>query len=252
MQTYIYRFFDSYGSLLYVGITKDFKNRMSNHSTSQPWWPEVSRMEVDFLPSWEEASSEEVLAISLESPRYNSRNDQQKNPEVYKERHRPITYQPLPEEEVSYMLSLEDESAVKRAFELYRAGWSMPAILKGVRVTPSSAWLVNQFGFHHSTPTGRPLPDVPMSPSLKSKESARVARAHQMRKQLEQYEVDRLKELQELTSRYRKTMASTHPSAVAAGQYREMIRSLRERGVRVREIADAVGVDESNIRRRLK
>lgn len=252
MNACVYRFYDSDSSLLYVGVTKSFQTRMSNHRTNQPWWLEVKAVTIEFCDSWEDAVAKEVLAISSEAPRYNKREDKQGDPTPEAALRRPKTYQSLPEEELTYLLSLDGDEAIQRAYELYRQGWSMRAILEGTKITPTSAWIVGRFGLHQAVATGRPLPAIPLSPTDLGKDQAKERQVVKMMKRLEPHEVSRLQELQQQSSRYRPQMKSDHPSRVANMQYNAMIKDLRSRGVRVREISEAVGVDESNIRRRLK
>lgn len=252
MIAFIYRAFGAMDDLLYVGITTDPKTRLRDHSISKSWWKEVGNVTLEVLPSWAAASQAETLAIATEYPRYNKHPGNQAAPIRDKKVNPPKTYQPLPDEEIRYLLSLTEHGTIERAYELYRAGWSMKAILRGVTITPSSAWLANQFGFHLAEPTGVPLPEMPLSPTAEKIKARKEEEAHRMRAQLSATEKDRIRELAQTVAKYRPTCSATHPATIAVGQYNTLIRELKARGVRAQEMADAAGVSESNIRRRLK
>lgn len=68
---YLYRFWDSDGVLLYVGITDDIQKRWSTHSKTQPWWGRVSRKGFQQYETREEAAAAESTAIRIERPLYN-------------------------------------------------------------------------------------------------------------------------------------------------------------------------------------
>jgi hypothetical protein len=67
----LYRFYDSDGLLLYIGITIYGPTRWTQHATYQDWWPAVARVEVEHFPTVTEAHTAEVAAILAERPRYN-------------------------------------------------------------------------------------------------------------------------------------------------------------------------------------
>ncbi len=71
MDTNLYRFFDSNGVLLYVGISGRTLARWQEHKTSQPWWPRVAHVTVDHLPDRPSAIQAESDAIRTEMPTYN-------------------------------------------------------------------------------------------------------------------------------------------------------------------------------------
>lgn len=72
VRTYLYRFYDVGGQLLYVGITGDLPRRMREHGKKKEWWVWVARMEVRVYPSRLLAAVNEHEAIETEDPRYNS------------------------------------------------------------------------------------------------------------------------------------------------------------------------------------
>lgn len=69
--TDLYRFYDSSETLLYVGISLSAAHRASQHRAEKPWWPEVARMDVEHLPSRQEALTAELAAIRTEHPIHN-------------------------------------------------------------------------------------------------------------------------------------------------------------------------------------
>lgn len=71
MSDVLYRLFDETGGLLYVGITGQPRRRLAAHRHSQPWWSEVSRVEIEPHADRTSARAAELRAIRHERPRYN-------------------------------------------------------------------------------------------------------------------------------------------------------------------------------------
>jgi hypothetical protein len=69
--TTLYRLFDKKGSLLYVGISLSPAQRWVHHSEHKDWWPQVARIEFDWLASRVEALRAEAEAIRAERPIHN-------------------------------------------------------------------------------------------------------------------------------------------------------------------------------------
>jgi excisionase family DNA binding protein len=67
----LYRFYDTAGELLYVGITTQGASRWHAHAKDQPWWTEVATIKVEHLSSLEELVPAELQAIRAKNPRYN-------------------------------------------------------------------------------------------------------------------------------------------------------------------------------------
>lgn len=70
-KTTLYRYFDSEGRLLYVGITGNQFNRLDQHSKTQPWWLEVHTGSFQHFQTRQEALDAEAYAIGSELPKYN-------------------------------------------------------------------------------------------------------------------------------------------------------------------------------------
>ena len=70
-QTAVYRCFDTSGILLYIGRTKRLRQRFKEHRKTQPWWPEVTRIDLAFYDGDKEADREERRAILVENPFHN-------------------------------------------------------------------------------------------------------------------------------------------------------------------------------------
>lgn len=70
-RTALYRFFDASGSLLYVGITKNFGQRWLSHAKKKPWWPEAQRHTAEWFDTRREAEAAEKQAVVTETPKYN-------------------------------------------------------------------------------------------------------------------------------------------------------------------------------------
>ena len=70
-ETILYRFYDTLGQLLYVGITLDPAERFSAHAYSAPWWDRAVRITLERFATRFEASTAETVAINAEAPAYN-------------------------------------------------------------------------------------------------------------------------------------------------------------------------------------
>lgn len=70
--TYVYRFFDKAGSLLYVGVAFDPEERWQAHRHTE-WWPQAVENTVVLYPSRRAALCEETRAIAEENPAFNHR-----------------------------------------------------------------------------------------------------------------------------------------------------------------------------------
>lgn len=69
--TDLYRFYDSEGRLLYVGISLSAAQRAADHRREKSWWPDVARMDVVHLENRREAEDQERYAIVTERPIHN-------------------------------------------------------------------------------------------------------------------------------------------------------------------------------------
>lgn len=67
----LYRQFDKDGSLLYVGISASFFERISSHKKHSWWFPLISRIELEHFYSLHDVRDAEERAIKSERPRYN-------------------------------------------------------------------------------------------------------------------------------------------------------------------------------------
>lgn len=75
--TSVYRYYDSDGALVYVGITSKGPQRQSQHTVTAEWWPHVARQDVEHYPSRDEAAARERELIQRFRPPFNV----QHNPE---------------------------------------------------------------------------------------------------------------------------------------------------------------------------
>ena len=68
---YLYRAFDEYDRLLYVGRTCDPPGRFSSHRSTSAWWPLMVRHQLDGPMTFGEVQQRERDAIISEAPLYN-------------------------------------------------------------------------------------------------------------------------------------------------------------------------------------
>lgn len=67
----VYRFFDGAGTLLYVGVSSCFIQRLCGHQDDKEWFPEVCRMEIEYFDTRAEALAFESAEIRDRDPLYN-------------------------------------------------------------------------------------------------------------------------------------------------------------------------------------
>ena len=71
----VYRYYDAYGVLIYVGVTKRGAARNAEHNESKAWWRFAARQEVDHYDSDEEARRNERAAIIESRPPFNKQHN---------------------------------------------------------------------------------------------------------------------------------------------------------------------------------
>jgi hypothetical protein len=71
--TDLYRYYDSDGNLLYLGISLNAAKRASEHRKDKHWWNEVATIKIEHLPTGDRALVLEIEAdlIKAEKPKYN-------------------------------------------------------------------------------------------------------------------------------------------------------------------------------------
>lgn len=67
----LYRFFDSEGRLLYVGISKFFEARLKQHYRNSSWFFDSSSVTLEHYETRAQVEEAETLAIKTESPLHN-------------------------------------------------------------------------------------------------------------------------------------------------------------------------------------
>lgn len=70
-RTALYRHFAADGTLLYVGISLCAVGRLAQHRAEKPWYDQISRVDVEWLPTREQAIAAEKYAIQVERPLHN-------------------------------------------------------------------------------------------------------------------------------------------------------------------------------------
>lgn len=81
-RTALYRYYDAEESLLYIGIANDPDRRRDEHAVTaaDTWYPLAVSRRVGWFNTRAEAEAAEKLAIRHETPRFNSRFNQRRDP----------------------------------------------------------------------------------------------------------------------------------------------------------------------------
>tara|TARA_R110000737_G_C14265472_1_gene429360 strand:+ start:44 stop:544 length:501 start_codon:yes stop_codon:yes gene_type:complete len=82
MRTALYRQFTDDKTLLYVGISLNAQNRLSQHYKSSAWFTEVTDVTIEWFDTREEALKAEVTAIHNEKPKCNIHHNSQAHREI--------------------------------------------------------------------------------------------------------------------------------------------------------------------------
>lgn len=86
----LYRFYDSEGALLYVGITEAGAMRWNQHRKSKHWWSDVASTTVEHFATRAEALEVERRAIIAEKPLHNIIHNRRTSREAAKQRGIPV------------------------------------------------------------------------------------------------------------------------------------------------------------------
>jgi predicted GIY-YIG superfamily endonuclease len=70
---HLYRYFDSDGLLLYIGISFDFAYRLIQHQAKSIWFCDIARIDIEKYSTRQQALHAEAEAIEAEKPIYNRR-----------------------------------------------------------------------------------------------------------------------------------------------------------------------------------
>lgn len=225
---------------------------MNAHKAEKSWWQaEVEYVNVRIYKTRAEAELEESKAIRYEFPKYNELKGKTKpsslaTPEAAERLSAAKTRLPLPPIELEYLKTLEEPQIYERAAVLQEKGWAVSEIIKGVKVSPTPVQLRTAIKLTRKRDESRPVPIPP--PTRAEKRSAK----EQSAVHLTPAEAARLSQLSRQAKKYRPGHPPGHPIFEAKEEYNALIKSLYEEGVTIKEISSAVGVDESNIRRRLR
>lgn len=77
----LYRFWNSEGALLYIGLTDHPLRRWSQHSKSKSWWHQVAGITIEHFDTRNQLNKAERAAIKAERPLHNiTHNGAKRNP----------------------------------------------------------------------------------------------------------------------------------------------------------------------------
>lgn len=72
---HLYRCFGSDGTLLYIGVSSDHRQRFASHEKHSEWWTQVDRIELTHFALRPDALDAERAAIVAENPVHNVRRN---------------------------------------------------------------------------------------------------------------------------------------------------------------------------------
>jgi predicted GIY-YIG superfamily endonuclease len=69
----LYRMYAADDTLLYVGATANYLQRLDGHRSQSPWFRETVRVELEHFDTRDEAYDAELAAVQIENPKHNLR-----------------------------------------------------------------------------------------------------------------------------------------------------------------------------------
>lgn len=157
----------------------------------------------------------------------------------------------LPHEEVRYLESLSISERDSRLKVLHEAGWSLNSLAKAIQAPKTTVhfWVRNAQGSPKATERIIPAPPRSLTALVPAPYASRVrCVSPKVPPDLR----PRLRELSELSKRYRSRTPSTSIFAQANRELTDLALSLRENGVPTSDIASAAGVSYRAMARRLE
>lgn len=146
----LYRHYDEAGVLLYVGVSLNALNRLSQHKESH-WFHDIASVKIEGLPSREDALAAETKAIQAENPLYNiqkkySREDLTKTEESRTQlTRRIVSFHPMYTISEAADILSTCASAVKRLIDAGKLG-SVPGLGRNKRMV--TGWQIIEFIEH--------------------------------------------------------------------------------------------------------
>jgi hypothetical protein len=164
---------------------------------------------------------------------------------------RPARNQALPQQEVEYLNSLDQDALIQRANELYRQGWTLQSI--GDSLTPPrSRSTVRSWVLRYQLPTSeRPAPAPLPSPNYATHPDGYQSRRPASPGILPD-ELTLIQELAPIARQYRSKMPNASAAAVANDRLTGICVRLYTSGVPIRELANAAGVTYRAMSKRVK
>jgi len=157
----------------------------------------------------------------------------------------------LPEDEVRFLSSLPDEMLPPRLRALWEAGWSLAVIANSLKpARPKSTvhfWVKNA----KSEEQRRPVPPTPPKSLTSTAPLNNAPRMRSISPSVPPELRPQLKQLADLSKRYRAKTPSNSPLAIANKELTAIAKELRDRGVPAADIAEAAGVTYRAMARRL-
>lgn len=116
----LYRFYNTGGVLLYVGITMDVPRRMNQHGKSKDWFDKVSGIKIEWHPDRLAVLKAEALAIEVERPMFNIQHPPLPEPRTMASEHAEMYLQGL-----RAMYCLMRDGHIDNAMAWIDGMWSM-------------------------------------------------------------------------------------------------------------------------------
>lgn len=164
---------------------------------------------------------------------------------------RPARSQPLPQDEITRLNSLDPDALITRVYDLYHAGYTLQSIGDAL-VPPRPRSTVRAWLLRFTPPLERDLVDAPIpTPTYKTHPDGYQKRRPQSPGILPD-ELELIQSLAPVARSYRAKMASSAAATVANDQLTAICIRLHANGVSINELARAAGVTYRAMYKRIK
>lgn len=234
----IYEAFDASGHLIYTGRTSNLANRLQSHSTQSPWWGFASEVRWTPVENYGEAVGLERIGIAADQGDWNiaSRRelDATGRQQVPAAMHARLSALYAAASSTGRSADLDNYICTARTL-----GWTLQAIANVLSITREAVRLRSIKG---TVDYDLFIPPPPRR--VRYERKVWPVLLESTRREME--------DLQRRACLVRGLTPLDHPNRQASERLSELIAEAKLRGVREREIAEAVGVTIGAIRMRLK
>lgn len=236
----IYEAVSATGHVIYTGRTSDLASRLRSHSTQSPWWGFAAEIRWTPVENYGEAVALERVGITADQGDWNIQG--RRNLKSASRQQAPVAMH----HRLTALYAAADATGKSADLDNYictaRArGWTLQSIADVLSITREAVRLRSLKGTVDYDLV------IPHAPS-----AAQPSKARKVWPTIPESDRQEMRRLYERAALVRGLTPVDHPNRVASERLTEMIADAKLRGVRVREIAEVLGVSFEAIQKRLQ